>query len=171
MKEYVLPIVVALLGLCGTAAGIAFAYRRWLQERRAERSKAYREDRQKAYKELWQRAEQLSVDGRVAELSDEEFSRRIAEVNTFMMTANVYVDDADRGLVNDYVRAARAFHAALRALGDAATQRALGDTGLIPEDTLRKSEPLYAAHKDALTLRDALLAKVRAVVSGSADGV
>src|SRR6516165_3165499 len=55
--EYLVPIVVALLGLAGTIAGLIFAYRKWLREQQAEHSKAFRTDRQAAYKQLWELAE------------------------------------------------------------------------------------------------------------------
>jgi hypothetical protein len=70
--EYVVPIIVALLGLGGTIAGLIFGYRKWIQERRSEQSKTFRADQQAAYKQLWKRAEQLNVDGRIAEIPDEE---------------------------------------------------------------------------------------------------
>jgi hypothetical protein len=44
--EYVVPIIVALLGLGGTIAGLIFGYRKWIQERRSEQSKTFRADQQ-----------------------------------------------------------------------------------------------------------------------------
>ena len=134
-------------------------------KRRAGPSKAFREERQRAYKEMWERVERLSVDGRLQEISDEEFSRRIAEINAFLLTSNVYIDDADRTLVNSYARAARAFHAAVRSSGDAEANVALGDTAEIPDDVIQRARAIGDAQQEALTLRASLLNKVRDVVS------
>ncbi len=168
MQESIVPIIVALIALGGTVAGLVVGYRKWSEERGAERAKAFQTHRQGVYQELWQRVEQLNVDGRLMEIPQEEFSRRTAEINAFMMTSNVYIDDADRSLVNAYLQAARAFHQASRASDDEAVKRALGDTQEIPEEALRQAEGLAEAHKKALELRESVLQKARAVVSGAA---
>ena len=166
MGEYAVPIIVALLGLAGTIAGLILGYRKWVQERHTEHSKAFRADRQGAYKQLWERAEQLNVDGRIAEIPDEEFSRRVAEINAFMLTSNVYLDDSDRGLVNSYIRAARAFHEAVRSSDDAGAEVALGETQDIPQGALQRSQAISETQQKALELRASLLQKVRSVVAG-----
>src|SRR5262245_25632124 len=167
MGEHIVPIVVALLGLCGTIAGLVFAYRKWAQERRAEQSRSFREDRQKAYKEMWERVERLNVEGRIEEISNEEVSRRIADLNAFMMTSNVYIDDSERALVNAYTHAVRACREAVRSSGPAAGEVALGRTTDIPPEVLQQSQAILETQKEALGLRDSLLTKVRSVVSGS----
>src|SRR6476660_4949182 len=100
-------------------------------------------------------------------MSDKKFSKRIADVNAFMMTSNVHIDDADRKLVNSYIRAARAFHEAVRSSGHAAAMTALGDTAEIPQEVLQQSRAVYEAQKEALELRNSLLGKVRSIVSGA----
>jgi hypothetical protein len=117
-------------------------------------------------KEMWERVERLNVEGRIEEISHEEFSRRIAEINAFLLTSNVYIDDPDRTLVNSYTRAARAFHEAVRSSGHAGAMLALGDTAEIPDEVLRQSRAIFETQKEALALRSSLLGKVRSVVSG-----
>jgi hypothetical protein len=136
---------------------------------RAGLSKAFRKDRQKIYKEMWERVERLNVEGRIEEIPDNEFSRRIAEINAFLLTSNVYIDDADRILVGSYARAARAFHEAVRSSGDEGAKLALGDTDYIPAEVIQRVRAIAKAQKEALALRASLLDKVRAVVSGRSE--
>jgi hypothetical protein len=137
--------------------------------RRDDRSKSFEEHRQRTYKEMWERVERLNVDGRLQEIPDEEFSRRIAEINAFLLTSNVYIDDADRKLVSSYARAARAFHAAVRSSEDAGAKLALGDTEEIPAEVVERVRAIADAQEQALSLRASLLEKVRAVVSGRTE--
>ena len=138
-------------------------------KRLAEESMTFKEDRQTKYKEMWERVERLNVEGRLQEILAEEFSRRIAEINAFLLISNVYIDDADRKLVNSYARAARAFHEAVRSSGDAAAKLALGDTAEISDEVIRKANAIGEAQAVALAFRAALLDKVRAVVSGQSE--
>jgi hypothetical protein len=131
-------------------------------------SKAFAEDRQRIYKEMWERVERLNVEGRLHEILEQEFSRRIAEINVFLLTSNVYIDDADRKLVNSYARAARAFHEAVRCSGEAA-KLALGETADISEEVIQRASAIGETQAAALAFRASLLEKVRAVVSGRSD--
>jgi len=161
--EYLVPIVVALLGLAGTIAGLIFAYRKWLREQQAEHSKAFRTDRQAAYKQLWELAEQLNVEGRRAAMSDPDFSGRVTQINEFLMKSSTYLDDSDHALVNAYVRAARAFQDAVRASGDPGAIQALHDT-MMPGDIVPSSQAIGETREKLLELRTSLLQKVRTVV-------
>jgi hypothetical protein len=118
---------------------------------------------------MWERVERLNVVGRIEEMPDEEFSRRIAEINAFLLTSSIYIDDGDRKLVNSYARAARAFHKAVRSSGDAGAKIALGDTGEIPDEVVQRLKVIADTQREALALRASLLDKVRAAVSGQSD--
>ena len=62
-KEYVIPIVVALISLGGTIAGLWVGYRKWREDKRAAAAKGFHLGRQGAYQELWQKVERLNVNG------------------------------------------------------------------------------------------------------------
>ena len=55
-KEFVVPIVVALIGLVGTIAGLWVGYRRWLADKRVAASKGFYAGRQNGYQQLWERS-------------------------------------------------------------------------------------------------------------------
>jgi hypothetical protein len=119
-------------------------------KRQAEQSTAFGEDRRKAYKEMWERVERLSVEGAIQEIPETEFSRRIAEINAFLSTWNVYIDDADLTLVNSYARAARAFHVAVRDFGDPKERLAAGYT--IAFEQVQEMKSVAETQEEALKI-------------------
>jgi hypothetical protein len=168
VKDYVVPILVALIGLAGTLAGVWIGYRKWAEDKRAAASKGFRLGRQGAYQQLWAKVEQLNVDARIEQIPQQDYAKRIAEINAFMLTSSVYLDDADRNVVNSYIRAARRFHEVVRACEIEGANVELGDTANIPPEVLEQSRALWESQKSALALREALLQKVCSVVSGAA---
>jgi len=167
-KEYVVPIVVALISLGGTIAGLWVGYRRWLEDKRAAAAKGFHSGRQGAYQELWEKVERLNVDARIEQIPQMAYSKRIAEINAFMLTSNVYIDDSDRKLVNSYIQAAHRFHEVVRSCEIDGANINLGDTANIPNEVLQQSKALLESQKIALRLRETLLQKVRSVVSRAA---
>ena len=166
-KEYVVPIAVALIGLVGTIAGLWVGYRRWLEDKRVAASKGFYAGRQEAYQQLWDRVEGLNVDARIEALPTEDYSKRIAEINAFMLRSSLYIDDPDRQLVNSYIQAAHRFHEVVRS-GEVDADINLGDTAIIPEAVLQQCKALRESQKSALTLRETLLKKIRSVLSKAA---
>jgi hypothetical protein len=168
VKEFVVPILVALIGLAGTIAGLWVGYRKWREDKRVEASKLFHAGRQKAYHQLWEIVERLNVDARIDQIPQADYSRRIADINSFMLTTSVYIDDTDRNLVNSYIRAAHRFHEVVRSCEIDGADVDLGDTANIPQEVLQQSRALLESQTSALALRETLLQKVRSVVSAAA---
>jgi hypothetical protein len=167
VTEYVVPIVVALIALAGTIAGIWVGYRKWLEDKRVEAAKGFHAGRKAAYQELWEKVERLNVDARIEEIPQLDYSKRIADINAFMLTSSVYIDDSDRKLVNSYIQAAHRFHEVVRSCEIEGGQIALGDTANIPDEVLQQSKALFESQKSALGLRETLLQKIRSVALGA----
>jgi hypothetical protein len=166
-KEYVVPIAVALIGLVGTIAGLWVGYRRWLEDKRVAASKGFYAGRQEAYQQLWEKVERLNVDARIEAIPQEDYSKRIAEINAFMLRSSVYIDDPDRQLVNSYIQAAHRFHEVVRS-GEIDADINLGDTAIIPEEVLQQCKALRDSQKSALAVRETLLKKIRSVLAEAA---
>jgi hypothetical protein len=94
-------------------------------------------------------------------------SKRIAEINAFMLRSSLYIDDPDRQLVNSYIQAAHRFHEVVRS-GEIDADINLGDTAIIPEEVLQQCKALRESQKSALALRETLLNKIRSVLSKAA---
>jgi hypothetical protein len=168
MKEYVVPVVVALIGLGGTIAGLWVGYRKWLEDKRVAAAKGFHAGRQGAYQRLWEKVEGLNVEARIDLIPQADYSKRIAEINAFMLTSSVYIDDSDRKVVNSYIQAAHRFHEVVRSCEIEGAQIDLGDTANIPDEVLQQSKALLESQKSALGLREALLYKIRSVVQEAA---
>jgi hypothetical protein len=166
-KEYVVPIAVALIGLIGTIAGLWVGYRRWLADKRVAASKGFYAGRQTAYQQLWEQVERLNVEARIEQIPQEDYSKRIAEINAFMLKASLFIDDPDRQLVNSYIQAAHRFHEVVRS-GEIDAEINLGDTAIIPEAVLQQCTALRESQKSALALRASLLKKIRSVLAEAA---
>ncbi len=166
-KEFVVPIAVALIGLVGTIAGLWVGYRKWLGDKRVAAAKGFHAGRQEAYQQLWEKVERLNVEARIEAIPDGDYSKRIAEINAFMLKSSVYIDDPDRQLVNSYLQAAHRFHEVVRS-GEVDADINLGDTAIIPEQVLQQCKTLREIQKSALALREALLKKIRSVLSRAA---
>jgi hypothetical protein len=168
VKEYVVPIVVALIALAGTLTGLWVGYRKWLEDKRVAAAKGFHVGRQGTYQELWEKVERLNVDARIEHIPQQDYAKRIAEINAFMLTSSVYIDDPDRKAVNSYIQAAHKFHEVVRTCEIEGANCELGDTAIIPHEVLQQSKALFESQKNALAMREALLQRVRLVVSGAA---
>jgi hypothetical protein len=168
VKEYLAPILVALIALAGTIAGLWVGYRRWLEDKRVAAATGFHAGRQAAYRQLWEKVERLNVDARIEQIPQQDYSKRIAEINAFMLTSSVYIDDSDRKAVNSYIQAAHRFHEVIRSCEIEGANVELGDTAIIPNEVLQQSKALLESQKSALGLRETLLQRVRSVVSGAA---
>lgn len=98
--------VPALAGLAGIGLGAALAQFRWSRDRSDARRAPYDEKRREAYDGLWRVVEQAHVAARLegAQSAAREW-QLLADVNSFSMLNGVYVDDADRQLAFQYIRA------------------------------------------------------------------
>ena len=139
----------------------------FLEDKRVAASKGFYASRQEAYQQLWEKVERLNVDARIEAIPEEDYFKRNAEINAFMLRSSVYIDDPDRRLVNSYIQAAHRFHEVIRS-GEIDADINLGDTAIIPEAVLQQCKALRESQKSALALRETLLKKIRSVLSEAA---
>src|SRR5687768_11420313 len=109
-NESLVAIIVALIALIGTLAGIAVNYRQWRQDRNAERSKKYGAERRETYKTLWDQVEALNASLRRNKIDETQFTELVADLNEFMLRKSAYLDDNDQSLTNKYIIKAKQFH-------------------------------------------------------------
>ena len=166
-------IAVAVFGVGGTVFGVSVGYRQWRRDRADKKSEPFRNERREAYKELWSKVELLNIFLRTDSVAAKDFSSEVTELNAFMLLHGVYVDDSDRQLVNEYVRAVFEFQGAVRGSDDERARVALGETWVIPPETLKRVETVRRSHEVVQTLRDRFAEKTRSVLGddvAKADG-
>lgn len=100
-------VIPALLTFLAAVLASALAYRQWKKQHAFERSKTFISDKSAAYKELWTRVEAVDIRLRTYELRDEEFTRDLRELNSYILLSEVYFDEGLQLRVMSYLRAAR----------------------------------------------------------------
>ncbi|MFQ5677417.1 MAG: hypothetical protein ACE5G1_16130 [bacterium] len=99
-------------------------------------------------------------------VSKSDFSKKIQALNAFMLKSGIYIDDPDRALVNDYLKAVYHFQKVVRESGSEDAEIPLGETQSIPTSVTDAIKAIEEAQKETATLRDELLKKTRQVLSG-----
>ena len=161
-------IVTALLGLVGTLAVAVLGYRRWSKERQVGLRAPYDQERRALYIELWRKAEGVSVALRRTSMPPSEFTALLADLNEFMLTNGLHIDENHRIMVNDYMVAVHAFHSAVLEAG-ATAEIEYGTTQDIPPEISENLEKLGAAQAHAKSLKQALHNEIHPIASGSAS--
>ena len=161
-------IVAAVIALIGTLAGLRVGYRRWSEERKAQRSEKFEAERRDIYKGLWDRVEEVNASLRRNRVDDVGFSELVADLNEFMIRNGAHLDDSDQHLVNLYVAAVKRFDEVVRAAASEDAKVPYGQTMSIPPEVVSRLQALGEAQDRVSRLRNELLAKVRSIVSGGA---
>jgi hypothetical protein len=99
--------IMAGLPCAAAVLGTAIGYRQWKKQQSFERRKPFIDERRQAYKELWSRLEAIDVRLRVARVGGDEFSHLVRELNSFILTNEIYFDSGIRARVKAYLDAAR----------------------------------------------------------------
>jgi hypothetical protein len=165
MKDFV-PIIVAIIALIGTVIGIYIGFRKSQQDRDSGRFGQYEKDRQGVYRDLWDRVEQFNIKARIELVEANELSAHLQSLNAFMLRSGIYLDDADRNLVNQYVEAAYNFQKVVRESGLDEAEVPLGKTQAIPYEIIQAHIVIGKAQNEALKLRSQVIEKVRRVLGG-----
>lgn len=161
-------IVAAVIALIGTLAGLRVGYRRWSEERKAQRSEKFEAERRDIYKGLWDRVEEVNASLRRNRVDDVGFSELVADLNEFMIRNGAHLDDSDQHLANLYVAAVKRFDEVVRAAASEDAKVPYGQTMSIPPEVVSRLQALGEAQDRVSRLRNELLAKVRSIVSGGA---
>lgn len=166
MRESLVPILTTVIALIGTLVGIFVGYRKWKRDRESERFAGFEKDRQSAYKKLWENVEEVNVQVRIDEVSRSDFSRKVQALNAFMLKSGIYIDDEDRALVNEYLKAVYNFQKVVRESGSKEAQIPLEETQPIPPSVSKDLKTIEVAQNKAVILRDELIKKIRHVLTG-----
>ena len=158
-------VIAALIALIGTLIGAVIGYRRWDQERQAQRFSRFESDRQDVYKTLWDRVQNVNASLRRGRVDASGFSELVADLNEFMIRNGAHLDDADQQLVNEYIAAVRTFHEVVSG-ADPEAQIPYGSTQAIPPEVANRIRHLGETQQQVNCLRDQLREKVRLVLGG-----
>ena len=160
MPEGLTPIIVAIIGLTGALVAAYMGYRQWRQTRRDSTQSDMIKARRQAYEELWRLVEKVHIDLRLDPRNIKKLPGQVKEVNTFIIQNEPHLSPGDHQLVNDYLVALKELVKwAHHAEAEPALRENIQDTGPIPRC-------IPAANK-AFRLRDELLSRTRAAISGT----
>ena len=150
-------MLAPVLGVLGTGLGLWLGHRRWAIERHDERGKALRVGRQEAYAALWDVVQKTHVTARTTteELTRENFTLMLQEVNTFILRNGIYIEDDDYKLVNRYLWNVYEFVRIART--DPLTSDDVLSTARVPREHIRRVDRLVTHSRnmenDVLALR------------------
>ena len=102
------PVQETLGALATVLVGL-LAYRQW---KRTKRSGRFIEDRQTAYNAVWQALEDIHANVRsIEDYRQDDFDASVRKTNILLMQHGLHIEEADKQLVADYMRALEAFAA------------------------------------------------------------
>jgi hypothetical protein len=174
-EEGMTTILPAVLGFAAAITATALGYRQWRKQREFDRAKPYEDDRRAAYKELWTRVEALDVEmrgvsGRPSVFTDAEFGSRIRELNTFVLSNEIYFEAGVRERVKAYYAALKRLDELIGERPDAKEieqfrrEREITETGQLRAGQVGELQDAFGRAEAA---RAELMAEVRRNIGGS----
>jgi hypothetical protein len=158
-------LISAVLAFIAAIAATAVGYRQWRKQQDFDRSTAFLTDRAAAYKELWTRLEAIHVRLRQADVTDDDFDDAVRDLNTFVLSSEIYFDPGIRARVKSYYDSARNVSRVINSypLEELQRERGLTEDGLLSGDDMRE---IALAMRTADEARMAIMAEVRTHVGG-----
>ncbi|HEY8226384.1 MAG TPA: hypothetical protein VIG25_13980 [Pyrinomonadaceae bacterium] len=157
-------LIPATIALIGTIITLVFGYRQWKRQQEVSRSSTYVTEKQSAYKELWRKLEDVHIKLRTDEVSEPEFRKLVLDVNSYILRNSLYLDDYDREMSNNYLRAVRRMKQLVSESGDEETQAALTSSEVIPDRVSADAKELGRSVREVEQLRGALIERFRKIV-------
>jgi hypothetical protein len=159
-------VVSAALAFIAATAATAVGYRQWRKQQDFDRSKAFLTDRAAAYKELWTRLEAIHVRLLKADVTDAEFDDEVRDLNTFVLSSEIYFDPGIRARVKSYYDSARKVSRVINSypLEELRRERGLTEEAPLSGDDMRE---VVLAVGTADEARTAIMAEVRTHIGGS----
>lgn len=151
-----------IAGAVATLAVGLLSYRQWKRTRLSGKSV---EERESAYKAVWDASEEAHLLVRSAGFSPATFDDAVRRVNTLLLQRSLYIGEADRRVVAEYVAALRAFAEVLSVGGvPESVQHAIANTG--------EFGPLPADYAESFTRlrasREAVIERFRKAIGANA---
>jgi len=160
-------VVPATIALIGTILTIWFGYHQWKRQQDAARSGTYVTEKQSAYKELWVMLENVHIKLRTDEVSQQEFRILVLEVNSYILRQSLYLDDYDRELSNQYLKAVRRMKEAVLEFGDEESEFEAVTTGAMPAEVITFAKEYRESVRQVDQLRGKLVERFRTIVRGT----
>ena len=159
MPEWLVGLLVALIGLVGSLLVAYIGYRQWRQGRHDSTHQDLVKARRRAYEGLWRLVERTHIQLRRNPSELSHLGDRIAEVNSFVLENELYLADGDHELVNRYLSSLGEMVSWAKREGDPATRILLQNTAAIPREA--------TAVVRAFDLRDQIKERVRKAIEDS----
>lgn len=166
MSETLKVAIPAVIALIGTIITASLAYRQWKRQQQAARSSSFLVDKQTAYKNLWDNIEKVHIKLRTEEVYQSQFNTLLTDVNAFILSNALYLEEHDRRLVNQYLQGLFRFVEIIRSSGDEEAKEALRTTAIIPRSTIEKVNELKALSEELDLVRNSLIQHCRKEMGG-----
>lgn len=167
MTDILKVVIPATIALLGTILTVVFGYRQWKRQQEASRRGAYVAEKQSAYKELWVKLEDVHLKLRTDEVSEQDFRKLVLEVNSYILRQSLYLDEYDRELSNQYLRAVRRMKDAVLEHGDEESEFAMVDSLRMPPEVITFAKEYRESIRQVDQIRGALIERFRTIISGN----
>jgi len=167
MNDTLKVLIPSGIGLIATVFTAWIGYRQWKRQQMTTRYGSYITEKQTAYKELWKRLEEVHLRLRTDDPNESEFHSLILAVNSYILQNSLYLEEYDRELSNQYLRAVRKMKALVTESGDKESLEALNISAAIPQRVTSDARELGKSVREVDRLRSTLIERFREVIAGS----
>jgi hypothetical protein len=154
-------VIPALIGLLGTLLVLGIGIRQRQKEH------PYSEEKRQAYKGLWEKLKEVEMERRSMEPTLEKYANAARSTNEFILKNQLYLDDEDYQLANDYMRLLAQMRELIDSYSDKIPELVDGwiSTGAMVSDHVAEYAPKEQALVQQLdATQNRILAKCRRVM-------
>ncbi len=160
-------IIAALIALSGTLTVAYLGYRQWKKQNDSNRRADFLNEKQAAYKALWEKLEDVHVRLRTEDVDRAGFQVLLRETNALILKKQLFLEEEDRQLSNEYLKAVLNYTEIIRASDDDDARESMVTTGPLPRAVFEMAENIREATQEMDRLRDVILQRFREILGGT----
>ena len=164
MEDILKVAIPAAIALIGTIVTVLIGYRQWKRQQEVSRYSTIFTEKQSAYKELWDKLESVHIKLRTEEVSLTEFNDLVREVNSYILRNGLYIEEKDRRLSSQYLKAVFKMKEVIAKSGDDEAETAMHLTDLGPDEVTAKE--ILSVMRAVDESRNLILERFRKVIGG-----
>jgi hypothetical protein len=166
MTETLKVVIPACIALVGTIITVVIGYRQWKRQQDASRYGTFITKKHSAYQELWEKLEEVHIKLRTEEVGLNEFKDLLREVNSYILKHSLYLEEEDRSLSNQYLKAVYGLKKIVMASGDEGAEEAMITTANIPLRVTQNAKEIRRAVSEVEEIRNSIITRFRKIVGG-----
>ena len=141
----------ASLAMLAAISAAAVGYRRWMKPHPSQRRATLPPDRSTANRELLSRLQAIEVRLRELQVRDDEFDRRVQDLDAYVLTSGSFLGERVRALLETYLDCAREASRIVRSFPepDSEDTQITGPSG-IPGEAIQRLHGVLSRSKETL---------------------